>query len=463
MKKLTATKLSTKQKLQLSLPFLILYLCSLLLCIFLPLCYEDYWHIVDGDFHQRFAVAKYSFFNHNSRIGELISYFLGYSTQIVHIIGTPLAVVSLAWGIYRLALFAGNREACYSLPTAIVACCSISLLCNFYSWYCSNMNWLFPGTLSLFFFYYFREFFRGNFKISVKELVLGIPLYLIMGWGNEVIAYNNLVLLSLISIYYFLKDKKYPSKAYIVIGFIIVLASLFHLFGLIARANAIADGGSSFYKLASLLWSDSWILFGILFWKILIIIGALVFVLGRKIIHQELASPVIWLIILLFIANMILLSQAHCWGAPRGYQPLLIVAAFYASYLATKIHLISCARKVFLIVLISFITFSKWLPVSLSAIEGHYYQEKIEHAIAAQKKEGKEHILLNRELLNVPYYSFYINSYRIPHFILPRVSFENMLLENENDFYKPCSENRLENEEFAKQNGVKSITFEQNK
>lgn len=453
-------KPSSKEKLQLSLPFLILYLCSLVLCIVFPLCGEDYWHIVDGDFYQRLVVAQNSFFNHNSRIGEFISYFLGSSTQLVHIIGSPLIVVSLAWGIYRLALFAGNKEDNYSLPAAIVACCSISLLCSFYSWFLCNINWIFPCLFSIIFFYYFRKFFRGNFEISVKELVLGIPLYLIMGCGNEVVAYNNLVLLSLISIYYFIKDKKYPSKAYIIIAIIITLASFLHLFGALQRAEAIANEESPLYKLASLLWSSNWILFGILFWKILIIIAALAFVLGRKLLRKELYSPVIWLIILLFTANMILLSQVPSWGAPRSYQPILILAAFYASYLATKIQLVCRVQKVCLIVLISFITLSQWLPISLSAIESHCYQDKIKSAIAVQKQEGREHIFLNRELLNTPSYSFYIGSYRIPHFILARVNSGGIVL---SDDYVGAYEIRVPSEEFAKQNGVKSITLEKNK
>lgn len=466
MNKSTAIRLSTRQKLQLSLPFLILYLCSLLLCIFTPLCAEDYWHIVDGDFYQRFASAQNSFFTHNPRIGELIAYFLGNSTQMVHIIGSPLIIVSLAWGIYRLALFAGNKEKDYSLSPAIVACCSISLLCHFYSWYCSNINWLFPCALSLLFFYYFRRFFRGNFEISVKELVLGVPLYLLMGCGNEIVAYNNLVLLSLISIYYFIKDKKYPSKAYVLIGFIIVLGSLVFLFGLPQRAMAASNGASPLDKIATLLWIDNWILFGILFWKILIIIAALAFVLSRKILRQELYNPIIWLIISIFTANIILLTQAHCWGAPRGYQPLLILAAFYASYLTTKIQLVSSVQKVCLIVLISFITISSWLPISLSAIEGHYHLGKIKCAITAQKQEGKEHIVLNRELRNIPHYSLYLSSYRIPHFILPRVYAASSLVTDGTDgteHYKLADDKRELNVEFAKQNGVKTITFEQNK
>ena len=463
MNTLISARLQAKQKLLASMPFLLLYLCSLLLCVFFPLCTEDYWHIVDGDFYQRFASAQHSFFNHNSRIGEIIAYLLGTATQNFHIVCSPLIIVSLAWGVYRLVLFIGNREGDHSLPTAIVACCSISLLCNFYFWYSSNMNWLFPCALTIYFFYYYREFFRGNFEISVKELIIGCPLYLLMGCGNEVVAFGNLVLLALISIYFFYKDKRRPSKFYIVIGMMMILGALCHLCGLIPRSHAAPDGESSFYKLASLLWSGNWILFGIIFWKILIIIATIALVLGRKIIRQEVLSPVFCSVILLFIALMILLSQAPCWGAPRGYQPLLILAAFYASYLTTKIQKVSCIQKSCLVLVVSFITLSQWLPVSISAIEGHYYQKKIVNAIALQKQEGKQHIRLDRELQKVSSYSFYINSYKVPHFILSRVSVWSMVLEDEKGCYKLGNEKRLPNEEFANQNGVKSITFEQKK
>ncbi len=436
-------------------PFVLLYIFAFILSWLTPLVEEDYWHSGARNFAEAYQHAHYSFFTYNARLGELLAHFLGHYTDLFDLIVTPISVISTAYLLYRWALLVTRGEQARAFTAAALSCLLTSMLCYYFWWHCSNMNWFHPCTLSLLTLWTMRRVLFGSYELSRKRYITLFPLTFLLGWSNEVVSFTTISIISLCLIYHSWTNKKLPPLKIVILLLSLIIGFAIVLSGALSR-DSDAGGLSAVEKLVRLLWASDWILFFILFWRYLIISLCLMILLGLSRVRQVLFTPSFYLSILTFIATMCALSQAPAWGAPRSYQPLIILLIFNILVLALRIiPQLTRRKKIIFSIICLVLAYTQWLPIAHSAINSYKFNKEIVAETQAQKAAGFEHVVIQKQL--TPDKSFYLVGRRVPHFILQKRSVWEPINDNETWCYLQTKDKRLPNEEFARSQGVKSV------
>lgn len=447
---------------------------------------EDLGHMQAHCFSEGFRYAYISYQEWNARIGELITYAIGfqnglssYYLQQAYYVMNPLLCVSAIILAIRIAM--GAWSFCRKSYLFIFA--SLCLLGSKQGWFffIGNMNWLYPCVLAMLFFVLWEGIFKGDFKIKAWKFLLSLPLAVVVGMSNENTSAVSLLLFTGGGVYACVRQRKICiTWQYVTVAVIMLIFGLLFFLAPAGAARAAASGWElSFQNILfhSLLAPGNWVYLVILYWREVLVLGLMVYIgrrCGVKLMDKRLAFMILVMLLLWGV-----LLAAPCWGAPRSYTPLDLMLFAIMARLLYKIvnHEGAGAKEVGVILsLRAVMTLTVLVPTIVLAIAQYKVRSQIAERAEAALARGETRLVLRKgDIDTSPVMPRYFN---IPGFVvahdlkpyIPLVEISKNKYENTPDFthhewttlagpwYPSCGDDVL-NRGVAKRFGLDSIIY----
>lgn len=333
-----------KQNYIIILAFL-LYIFAMLFSWYTGLIDEDVMHFCANDFREAYDIALQSYNNTNARIGELLLYFVGVSSEGVgafHVlwlyrIFNPIFIVACAFFVYRIGVgkFPTNKITDLLIFSFVILC----LLCNktSYYWLCSNMCWFYPTVVALFFFIMVEPFFIGQ-KLSPLHFVTAIFCAPIVGMSNETVSIVSVIIYIFAGVAYQRKNRLLlPCKQFIIIASVLLtFAILFYTApGPHKRVESCYTDYSQLEFVVKNVFSLNWL--HVLFWSWRLLLISLIVILICPLKVWKKSRSFIILFALIMLGGILMLAPR--FGAPRALIPVeIVLIALMANIMHEKIR-----------------------------------------------------------------------------------------------------------------------------
>lgn len=368
---------------------------------YIPLNSEDLMHHNCLSVEESFHTALESYHRLNPRIGEMTSYFLGHNVEICYFfIHTILGFAAVLF-LYRLGTGNWPTSSGKSISVLVFTFVTFLGINTQTEWFLSNMSWLYPCTIALFFFCLIENFFKGNFELSCLRLLGTLPLAFVTGMANQNTAMVAWVLVAGCCLYYcIIKKQSKITWQYVVVLAVLTTACFIYYLAPGHKGRAeLMNWDFSFHNILfnSILQWKNWLLSLVILWRLLLTGGILL------LIRQVTKSPVSKArAACLFLALFLLwgaLTLAPWWGAPRSFLTLelmitcLLVLLYFQVNLSTRariaVLLLHCA-----VMSTHIIPTIGWLAAS------HREWNRIETMALQARQQGKDHIIVKYSQLD---------------------------------------------------------------
>ncbi len=396
---------------------------------------EDLAHMQAHCCSEGFRYACISYQEWNARIGELVSYAIGfqngissYYLQYAYYLLNPVFCVAAIFLSIRIAVgtWSGCRK---SFLFIFVSLCFLGSKQGWF-WFIGNMNWLYPSVLAMLFFVLWEDIFKsGDFKIQTWKFLSCMPLAVVVGMSNENTSVVSLLLFTGCGLYACVKQRKICiTWQYVVIEAILLISAFLFFMAPAGTARAAASGWElSFHNILfnSLLQPANWLYAAIFYWREALVLSIMVYIgwrRGVKLIDKRLAFMMLVMLLLWSV-----LLAAPCWGAPRAYTPLdLILFAIMARLLYKIVNHKGCgAKEVGMILsLRTVLTLTILVPTIALAVAQYRVRSQIAARAEAALARGETHLVLHKGEIDtspvMPRY-FHIPGCMVAHDLSPYI------------------------------------------
>lgn len=394
---------------------------------------EDLAHMQAHGFREGFRYACISYQEWNARIGELVSYAIGFQNgissyyfQYAYYVLNPCFCTAAILLAIRMAV--GTWSFCRKSLFVFAALCFFGSKQGWF-WFIGNMNWLYPSVFAMLFFVMWEGIFKGDFKVNTWKFLLCLPLAVVVGMSNENTSTVSLLLFTGCGVYACVKQRKICITWQYVMIEVILLISAFLFFVAPAGTSRAATSGweLSFHNILfhSLLQPANWLYAAIFYWREALVLSIMVYIgwrRGVKLMDRRLASMMLVVLLLWGV-----LLAAPCWGAPRAYTPLdLIIFAIMARLLYKIVNHEGCGAKEVGIILSlrTVLTLTVLIPTVVLAVAQYRVRSQIAARAEAALTRGETRLVLHEGEIDtspvIPRY-FHIPGCMVAHDLRPYV------------------------------------------
>lgn len=368
---------------------------------------EDIFHCRGRNWSETWEMIRISYLITNSRIGELLIYPMGMSScyegwvRLLWIfrILNPLFITSGIVLAYRLGTGIWGITGRWTWLVTLL----LMLLCLAWRydafWLCGNMNWLYSSVLMLGYLILLEPVYKGTLTMPFGRFCGMFVLLLILGMVNE----TTPLLVGAASffplLYWSVKKRRVPSWHFWILGVVFLLSfAVFILAPGHAERASTSDWKLDFHTLIfkSLL-SSMWIHF-LYFTYLRDIIILLVIACACRFLKIDIQRRRLLLLILAFLILWLPLMAAPFWGAPRSFAPMnLILLAVYANIFNQIIPKLNNTKKVALVLFITAITSTMFVPLFASAKLRYDFYADIQSKAQRVIRSGGDTLILHKE------------------------------------------------------------------
>ncbi len=372
---------------------------------FLTLNQEDWIHFSDFSLEESWSLFQSSYAQHNARIGEAGSYFIGpHALSIFHVIH-PVFVIIACLSAFRLATGQWVTRDSKTLQTLVILMVGIPSIHAGIWWFDGNLSWFYPITISLLFFSLYDTIATGHFTLPWPKFLFMLPMAFIIGMSNENTSITSVVVYITCGLYWVIIGKKKLNWQYIILGIIMATGAylLYTAPGPHHRATDMMQWEMNLETLLyqSLLSQSNWLFLFICYWRLLLPAGLLL--VFCRVRHIKLMAPRTWILLGAMCIAQGVLFAAPCWGAPRSYTLPQLLFLIILADIFTRAASSGLRRTDILAFFSLFIACASTMLVT--RILKACAQEKITNQIASLAKEaknkGEQHLVLHVSQLDL--------------------------------------------------------------